>query len=274
VISTIQESPNDVAERLTGRSYVSWSQINAYRSCPLRYFYRYIEQLPEQTVSSALVFGSAIHGAIEFWFREWLAGNPDPDLDMLLDAYQTEWRDRDTNAVKFGKKEDVNSLGDLAERMLTVFMQDEASRPDGQIIGIEEQLQESVIEGCPDLLARLDLLIETDDAVVVTDFKTSRSRWSQEQADQAGEQLLLYSELVKHLVPTKPLRLEFVVLTKTKSPSIETYTVAIDQQRVDRSRKTVERVWRGIESGLFFPSPSMMNCPSCPFREPCQAWRG
>ncbi|MCH8195609.1 MAG: PD-(D/E)XK nuclease family protein [Chloroflexi bacterium] len=165
-------------------------------------------------------------------------------------------------------------MGELAERVLTVFMQHEAARPDGQILGIEEQLQESVIEGCPDLLARLDLLIETDDAVVVTDFKTSRSRWSQEQADQAGEQLLLYSELVKHFVPAKPLRLEFVVLTKTKSPSIETYTVAVDQQRVDRSRKTVERVWRAIESENFYPSPSMMNCPSCPFRSPCEQWKG
>ena len=87
MISTNQESPNDVAERLTGRRYVSWSAINAYRSCPLRYYYRYVEQLPEQTVSSALVFGSAIHSAIEFWFRERLAGNPDPDLDLLLDAY-------------------------------------------------------------------------------------------------------------------------------------------------------------------------------------------
>ena len=52
---------------------------------------------------------------------------------------------------------------------------------------------------------------------------------------------MLYSELVKHFVPAKTLGLEFVVLTKTKRPGIETYTVAIDQQRVDRSRKTVER---------------------------------
>ena len=32
-----------------------------------------------------------------------------------------------------------------------------------------------------------------DDAVVITDFKTARSRWSQSQADQSSEQLLLYS---------------------------------------------------------------------------------
>ena len=121
MIAALSETPKAVAERLTGRDYVSWSQINAYRSCPLRYYYRYIEQLPEQTVSSALVFGSAIHGAIEFWFRERFAGNPDPDLDMLLDAYQMEWRGREKSDIKFGKNEDVDSLGALAERMLTAF---------------------------------------------------------------------------------------------------------------------------------------------------------
>ena len=31
--------------------------------------------------------------------------------------------DRDTNAIKFGKNEDVNSLGELAKRVLTAFMQ-------------------------------------------------------------------------------------------------------------------------------------------------------
>ena len=94
MIFAVPESPNEVAERLTGRNYISWSAINAYRSCPLRYYYRYVEQLPEKTVSSALVFGSAIHSAIEFWSRKQLAGNPDPDLDLLLDAYQMEWRER------------------------------------------------------------------------------------------------------------------------------------------------------------------------------------
>jgi ATP-dependent exoDNAse (exonuclease V) beta subunit len=32
------------------------------------------------------------------------------------------------------------------------------------------------------LLARIDLLIETDEELAVVDFKTARSRWSAEQA--------------------------------------------------------------------------------------------
>jgi CRISPR/Cas system-associated exonuclease Cas4 (RecB family) len=33
-------------------------------------------------------------------------------------------------------------------------------------------------------------------------------------------------------------------------------------------------VWRAIQAGQFFPSPSPLNCHSCPYREPCRAWSG
>jgi len=36
--------------------------------------------------------------------------------------------------------------------------------------------------------------------------------------------------------------------------------------------KFVEHVWRAIEAGHFYPAPSAMNCPACPFRDACRAW--
>ena len=56
---------NEVARALTGRDYISWSAISTFRSCPLKYWFRYVAGLPEESVSSALVFGTGIHAAIE-----------------------------------------------------------------------------------------------------------------------------------------------------------------------------------------------------------------
>jgi len=120
----------------------------------------------------------------------------------------------------------------------------------------------------------VDLLIESPTELVVSDLKTARSRWSREQADSASEQLLLYSELVKELAPGKPIVLEFAVITKSKEPSVDRHVLPVDPQRVQRTRKVAERVWRAIESNVFYPTPSPMNCPTCPFREPCRAWTG
>ncbi len=96
------------------------------------------------------------------------------------------------------------------------FQASDFANPVGSVIGVEEELRESVIPGLPDLLVRLDLIVDTQESLIVTDFKTARGRWSQDHADDAAEQLLLYSELAKQLVPGKPVRLEFAVVTKTK----------------------------------------------------------
>jgi hypothetical protein len=40
--------------------------------------------LPEPTVSASLVFGRAIHQAVEYHFNELLAGNEPPTLGTLL----------------------------------------------------------------------------------------------------------------------------------------------------------------------------------------------
>ena len=42
-----------VAKRLTGRDYISWSALSTFRTCPLKYKFRYVAGLPEQSVSAA-----------------------------------------------------------------------------------------------------------------------------------------------------------------------------------------------------------------------------
>jgi hypothetical protein len=43
------------------RDHLRYSAISTYRNCQIRYYFRYAVGLPERTVSSSLVFGSAIH---------------------------------------------------------------------------------------------------------------------------------------------------------------------------------------------------------------------
>jgi len=274
MIAATLESPNVAALELTGRDYISYSAISTFQNCPLRYYFRYVAGLPEETVSASLVFGGAIHRAAEHHYNELMAGNPAPDLDTLLHEYQDAWRERDGAEILFGKKDDADTLGSLAERMLTTFQQSEYAVPAGRIIGVEEELREEVIPGCPDLLARIDLLTEDDDELVVTDLKTARSRWSQNQATDSAEQLLLYGDLAGRLCPDKHVRLQFLVITKTKQPTITAHPVAFDASRVERTKLVVEHVWQAIQAGTYYPAPSNMSCPTCPFREECRCWCG
>jgi len=130
------------------------------------------------------------------------------------------------------------------------------------------------LDGCPDLLARVDLIVDAGDTLVVTDLKTARSRWSSQQATTSAEQLLLYSELARELAPGKSIRLQFAVITKSKLPVLDFHTVRADQHAMKRTLAMVQQIWKAIEAGNFYPSPSPLNCPTCPYRRPCRAWAG
>ena len=66
--------PDSRAARLIGRDYLSYSSISTYQTCPLRFYFRYVLELPETPVSSSLAFGGAVHAAIEFHHRQFANG--------------------------------------------------------------------------------------------------------------------------------------------------------------------------------------------------------
>ena len=256
------------------RDCLSYSAVRTFQMCPLKYRFRYVDGLPEELVSSSLVFGSAIHAALEFFFSQQMAGEELPDLDMLLSVYQTNWQNRAEANVQFGKKETADSLHELAGRMLKAFLESDLTQQKGRIIGVEEELRGELSPEIPDLLGRVDLLLETDDSVIVQDFKTSRSAWNDHQAEDQSEQLLLYADLVRRLIPGKQLRLQFAVVTKARAPKVQLFETTFDESKLDRTKRVFEKVWSAIQSDIFFPSPSPINCHSCGFKSACREWNG
>jgi len=256
------------------RDYLSYSAVRTFQNCPLKYRFRYIDGLAEDCVASSLIFGSAIHAALEFYFTAQMGGESLPTLDTLLEVYQQSWRDRSEDNIEFGKSETADSLHGMADRMLQKFLDSDLTQPEGRIIGIEEQFRGVLIPGLPDLLGYIDLLLETDDAIIVRDFKTSRSAWNQEQAADQSDQLLLYADLVRKIIPGKQLRLQFAVITKAKDPKVQLLEAVFDEGKLDRTKRIFETVWSAIQAGHFYPSPSPMQCPSCGYRNQCEAWRG
>ena len=255
------------------RDYLSFSAVSTFQSCPLRYFFRYIRGLPEETIAASLVFGSSIHAAVQLHFEQMLLGNAS-ELDALLGAFQRAWKGHATAPVLFGKRDTLDDYCRMAERTLRAFLATDWAHPRGQIIGIEEELRGPIVPGCPDILGRVDLLVDTGGDVILTDFKTSRSGWSEGHVIESAPQLLLYSELARPLTDGRPLRLQFAVITKTQAPDFTVHPVESDPDQVVRTKRIIQRVWRAIQGQHFYPNPSPLNCPSCPYRMACRAWQG
>lgn len=107
------------------------------------------------------------------------------------------------------------------------------------MLAIEEEVRAPLLPNVPDLLGRIDLAMETQDALQIVDFKTSRCRWSADQVSDSSGQLLLYSQLAGDFCP-KPAKLSFVVLTKTKSPDIAVHEVTFDAESLDRILRIID----------------------------------
>lgn len=276
--ATLEANPvNAVAEVLTGRDYISLTQVKTFQQCPLRWHFDYVEQLPRERVSSSLVFGGAIHAAIEHHFRALLTGEPTLPVEELLKVYDGAWDAESAVPVQFPKGETANSLLGLAARVLAAFQETDLAMPQGDIVGVEEPLRATIISECPDMVSRVDLLVVERDALRVVDLKTARSRWNADKPTEHAPQLLLYSEMSRPVAQAYgdvPIRPEFIVLTKAKSPSIEVHPVEFDPQALARTKQVIAHVWDAMQAGHVYPNPSTMNCPTCPFADACRAWEG
>jgi hypothetical protein len=165
------------------------------------------------------------------------------------------------DAIQFGSSETRASLDALAGKMLTAFLSSPAASVQGRVLGVEEEIRGMLVEGTPDLYGRVDLLTEDSDSLVITDIKTSRGKWSQEQVEDSGEQLLLYSHLASEIAPGTKIATRFLVLTKTREPAVEEHVREVEPAAVKRILAGVERVWRAISAGNFY-------------RAACRAWVG
>jgi len=78
--------------------------------------------------------------------------------------------------------------------------------------------------------------------------------------------------LAKDLVPDGEVQLNFGVITKAKSPAVQTLPVLPDARRTGHMIGAMKQIWSAIKSGITYPNPSPINCSGCPFKSKCGAW--
>ena len=255
--------------------HLSWSAVKScYSACPRRYSFRYIEQVPEEFIPASLAFGSAFHAAVERLHQRKLEGADVPDLNEALDEFEKHWSPNAVSAeIRFGKGEDAAVLRDLAARMLAAYCEyliQAVSEP-SQIIAIEHRNRFRLVADVPPIESRLDLLKLHGTDLVVSDLKTSRSRWNDAKTGEAIPQLVLYATsllpLMRELGATRIVT-KFVVVTKAKKPIVQVLQPHATQGDVVRLKEFISESWSAIQSGVF-PRRESWACGQCPFRTRC-----
>jgi putative RecB family exonuclease len=262
----------------TGRGEcVSFTQLDQYLRCPLRYRFVYIDHLEPDFVPASRAFGSGIHAAAAYFFRGVARGDPQA-VEDTQGHFETLWNlETQGQPLRFGEKETKESLRDLAMRMLAVVHRE--FDPRTQVLAVEEPFRVPLVDPDTgevldrDLVGTVDLLErDAQHRVVVVDLKTSARKYSDLQVE-ASLQLSVYSyamSLGPH-ADEKDIRLRFDVLTKTKQPELHWYWTTRDRAANVRLYRLAAEVLRAIEAGAFHPIVGW-QCKECPFKSKCWAW--
>ena len=248
-------SPDDPA-----RIRLSFSRIDTFRQCPLRFAYRYVEGLPEPP-SPHLSWGSSIHTAIEAMWDDKVDGPP--QQQTLLDALYHGWDDagfrdvdRDEKLRWYRRAQQV--LGEFHARHLPGW------RP---AVATEQWFAMPLGERV-ELVGSIDHVEPTaDGGFGVVDWKTSkRARPRAEVADSL--QLAIYCMAAAHLWGRTPdwVALEYVV------PGVRV-TVPAGELDLDRAEQLIEQTAEEMLAADFPARPGRL-CDWCAFRGICPAFDG
>ena len=241
----------------------SVSQLNQYLACPRKYRYRYLDHLEPESKSASMAFGSAIHGAIEWYWRERIAGKT-PAIEDLHRMFGVEWAAQLAGGdLAFDEKKPEEMRG-TGQHLLNLFVDRFAGEvPSDVEARFEVALYDprtGVVHPMP-LVGYLDFVSPG----VVGELKTAAKRTD---PSSWSLQLCAYSFAMREKTGVGH-RLKVVELITTKVPKIEVHEVVKSQADEAWFLEVAVEALSAIARGAFHPSPGWM-CPRCEYRKACR----
>jgi DNA helicase-2/ATP-dependent DNA helicase PcrA len=242
--------PDDEVLRL------SFRQMDDYLTCPLKYRYVHVLRVPV-LAHHRVVYGSAVHKAVQAHFRARLEGRPSSE-DDLIGALREAWI-----SEGFLSREHEERRLAAGEEALRRFYREDAADP-LLPTGVEEEFAFYVDR--TKVVGRYDLVVARDGQVTILDFKTGDVDDPRRAEERAQESLQLDLYALAHLRTTGrlPDRVELRFL--------ETGLVAGKRparQEAEATEAKVREVSALVRRRGFPARPSYMACGACAFREIC-----
>ena len=236
--------------------YLSYSHIDDYRTCPLKYRYVRVLRVP-LLANHRVVYGSAVHKAIQRMFAARLEGRPFLEGDLIA-AFKDAW----VSEGFLSREHEERRLAAGADT-LRRFFREEAAHP-WSPSAVEQEFAFYVDR--TKVAGRYDLVIEKDGHVTILDFKTGAVDDPKTAKERAAQSLQLDIYALAHLRTKERLpdwlELRFLEsgLSGGKRPTLE---------EAQATEALIRDVSRKIRRRDFPATPSWNACTQCPFREIC-----
>ncbi len=234
---------------------LSYSALNTYQICPLKYKFQYIDKI-KTPKSKEAVFGTLIHSTLNFVHKPGILA---PTMEQALDYFSKNW-----NSDVFKKEVEERAAFSQGVEMIRRYYKDnDISKIN--IVALESPFQiklgDHIASGIIDRIDR------TDDGYEIIDYKTSKKMPTQERIDN-DLQLTIYLKAFLDRYPEEKKRLDKIKVSlyfvKHGAKLTSTRTIEQLEQVEDAFLEAIEK----IEQNKFEATLNPL-CDWCDFQEQC-----
>ena len=244
----------------------SASQLVAYAMCPRLYWFRYCTAVEPEHRSTNLALGSAVHGAIGWFFEEMLEGR-EPTVETAERIFRADLLAEIDNANIRWKDTTPDELEAEGLRLVRVYLAKHATLP---VIDVEQAFHVALADPeTGEILGRpikgyFDLVGEDR----VYELKTSAKAWSEWDLPR-HLQVGAYC-FASHVLHDGDARVEVQTIVKLKKePRVDSFVVERDAAGLRWWLRAASEIESAIAAGHFPPAPSPFTCRDCEYGRAC-----
>jgi DNA helicase-2/ATP-dependent DNA helicase PcrA len=244
--------------------------LNNYLKCPLHFYYNSLIRVPSGK-SEATTFGSAIHDALQRFFKKMQDNNNEfPDQQTLIqDFFHYMNRNREAfTQVEFQNRKEQG------ETVLMNYHQ-QYIHTWNKVVTTEYRINNVLLQGIP-LKGAIDKIEFDGKQVVVVDYKTGSVENAKEKLLPPNEknplggdywrQAVFYKILLRgHPKNWEVERAEFDFIEPNKKKEFEKIVVQIQEADITTVTQQVKEVWSKIQEKDFYKGCGKPECHWCNF---------
>lgn len=236
---------------------LSYTQIDTYKTCPLKYKFAYIYNIPGKP-SAARQFGTDIHNVLREFYSRCKEGVV-LSLDELLALFEKYW-----TPMGYPDKMQANSYRAEGERILREFYKNNEGKFYVPLYVEEEFLFKIGEHGLKGFIDRIDQL--PDGTVEIIDYKTGAPKENSNYAKKEM-QLDIYAVATEEVLKLRPSKLSLYYLKTSEIISKER-----NEDDMNAVRELIEWAIKNILEKNFEPTPGFV-CSWCDYPIICPAYK-
>lgn len=243
---------------------LSYSSLDTYETCPLKYKYRVIDRIKEPK-SKDQVFGTLIHSVLHYYHTPALLA---PNTEQALDYYSKRW-----NSEVFETELEERAAFTEGVKIIQQYCRDN-SPADFTIVDLESRFEIEIgdeITGKHTISGIIDRIDKTPEGYEIIDYKTTKKMPSQEKVDN-DLQLSIYLKAFLARYPKEAERLDTITVSLYYLKHGVKLSSKRTREQLDRIDQEFLQVIRAIEEEKFDPQLSPL-CDWCGYQKICPLWK-